>query len=114
MKIAPAAEMLAPSADDYFRRAIVETDRMRAYWLSFAEGTTVPEHAHARSDEVFYIVRGKATFEFRDAAQPVAPGDTVVLEPGEYHRIVVSDGPLVMLAVVAPNLPDTLPGRDRQ
>jgi quercetin dioxygenase-like cupin family protein len=104
---------LEPSHDGYFRRAIVETPRVRAYWLSFAPGTTVPEHAHGTADEIFYVVGGAARIELRDEVHAVEPGDTLVLEPGEFHRIVVGDEPFVLLAVVAPNADDTLPGQDR-
>jgi mannose-6-phosphate isomerase-like protein (cupin superfamily) len=98
-----------PSGDGAVERdqlRVVESPRLRAHWLVFPAGDAVERHAHAASDEVFVVASGHATFEFDGAEVAVGPGDTLALEPGEFHSIAVGGEPLVLLAVVAPNTHD--------
>lgn len=45
-------------------------------------------HAHADTDEVFFVLDGHMTLEFRDKAVAMAPGDLYVVPRGVEHRPV--------------------------
>lgn len=101
-----AVEVLAPTGDGAFRRMVVQESRLRAGLLGFAAGAVVGEHAHLESDEIFHVVEGRATFVVDDVPHETGPGDLLHVAAGERHEIRVHDAPLVLLAVVAPNLDD--------
>jgi len=114
-----AAEALSdvPSGNR-FRRPILHNDHIRCYNLLFPAGETVEEHAHLRSDEVFLFRSGRARIFIRTSldapsvlAATVKAGDVVLLAAGEYHTLVVDDGPLEVLAIVTPNLDDNVTAR---
>lgn len=92
--------------EDSFRRMVVQTDAMRAGLLGYAAGATVGEHAHLESGEVFYVVAGTASFEIEGAVVSAHEGDLIHVAAGERHQIRVGIEPLVLFAVVAPNLDD--------
>lgn len=96
----------ASRASERSRLHVVESERLRAHWLVFPPGDVVERHAHAVSDEVFFVARGEATFTIDGTEVDVGPGDTLALEPGEFHAISVGAEPLVLLAIVAPNTSD--------
>ena len=76
--------------------------------LGIEAGAHVRRHVHTQSEELFLVVAGRATFEVEHTRFELGPGDMLVLEPGEHHSIDVHDEPLRLLAVVAPNLDDTI------
>ena len=53
-------------------------------------------------DEVYYVVRGRATFEAADGARPVAPGDVLYVPAREPHQFRDVAEDLVLLVVFAP------------
>ena len=81
---------------------------MRTGMLGIAAGGHVRHHVHEHSEELFFVVAGSATFTVGEAKIELGPGDILVLDPGEHHYIDVHDEPLRILAVVAPNLDDTV------
>lgn len=54
-------------------------------------------HAHADTDEVFIVLEGEMTIEFRDRAVPLAAGEMYVVPRGTEHRPVASRQCSVML-----------------
>jgi quercetin dioxygenase-like cupin family protein len=109
-------EILTPSADGRFRRMLERTPSFRVATLSFAAGDTVQEHSHPQSEELFYIVSGTARFVVEGRAVDASPGDLIHVTSAERHAIVVDQAalePLVMLAVVMPDLGDDAVLSDR-
>ncbi len=49
-----------------------------------------PWHRHEHEDELFLGVAGEFRVEFRDRAEPVAPGRLVVVPRGVEHRVVAA------------------------
>lgn len=45
-------------------------------------------HAHAGTDEVFYVLAGELTIEFRDGEARLTPGQLLVVPRGVEHRPV--------------------------
>jgi mannose-6-phosphate isomerase-like protein (cupin superfamily) len=54
-------------------------------------------HAHAETDEVFIVLDGDMTLEFRDRAVPLAKGEMCVVPKGVEHRPVAVRECCVML-----------------
>ncbi|HXD37193.1 MAG TPA: cupin domain-containing protein [Rhodanobacter sp.] len=54
-------------------------------------------HAHAETDEVFIVIDGAMTLEFRDKVVPLAAGEMYVVSKGVEHRPVAPQECCVML-----------------
>ena len=54
-------------------------------------------HAHAETDEVFIVIDGEMTLEFRDKAVSLAAGEMYVVPRGVEHRPVAARECCVML-----------------
>jgi mannose-6-phosphate isomerase-like protein (cupin superfamily) len=55
-------------------------------------------HAHADTDEVFIVLEGRLTLQFRDREVPLAAGEMYVVPKGVEHRPVAVNECCVMLA----------------
>ncbi|MCI4343341.1 MAG: cupin domain-containing protein [Thermoplasmata archaeon] len=55
-----------------------------------------------REDEVYHVVRGRATFMHRGSDRPVGPGDVLFVPAHDPHRFHSIEEELVMLVVFAP------------
>jgi quercetin dioxygenase-like cupin family protein len=102
------AGSLSPAAtSDGERRVLVEGTQLRTVVLRFAPGTSIPEHVHRASEEVFVVVAGTATLTIAGVPARCGPGDVLFAAAGEPHAIEVGAQPLVLLVVVAPNVHDS-------
>lgn len=54
-------------------------------------------HAHEQTDEVFIVLSGEMTLEFRDGAVPLAAGEMYVVPRGVEHRPVAREECSIML-----------------
>jgi mannose-6-phosphate isomerase-like protein (cupin superfamily) len=54
-------------------------------------------HQHEREDEMFLVVRGRFTMEYRDRAVAVEAGEFVIVPRGVEHRPVADEEVQVML-----------------
>ena len=54
-------------------------------------------HAHEETDEVFIVLSGEMTLEFRDRAVPLATGEMYVVPRGVEHRPVAREECSIML-----------------
>lgn len=54
-------------------------------------------HHHAVEDELFLVVQGQLTVEFRDRAVMLGPGELIVVPAGVDHRPVAAEEALVLL-----------------
>ena len=54
-------------------------------------------HHHADEDELFWVVRGQLTIEFRDGAVTLSPGEMIVVPRGVEHRPVAEEEAWVVL-----------------
>jgi len=67
-----------------------------------ANGAT-QRHYHRQSEELYYIVKGKATMEINGERRRVFPGEGILIPAGAWHQIRASaDGPLQFLCCCAP------------
>ena len=56
-------------------------------------------HSHADSDELFLIVSGTLTMEFRDRTEVLGPGQMIVVPRGTEHRPRALEGEVEMLII---------------
>lgn len=54
-------------------------------------------HSHEHEDELFYVVRGSFSMEFRDHTVELRTGDLIVVPRGVEHRPVADEEVEVML-----------------
>jgi mannose-6-phosphate isomerase-like protein (cupin superfamily) len=54
-------------------------------------------HAHAETDEAFFVIEGEMTLEFRDRVVPLAAGELYVVPRGVEHRPVAERECCVLL-----------------
>jgi mannose-6-phosphate isomerase-like protein (cupin superfamily) len=66
-------------------------------------GTASREHYHTEVEEVYYIMEGQGSLRVDGETRDIAPGDVVVIVPGQRHKVwQEGDGDLVMLVTCAP------------
>ena len=62
------------------------------------DGATREPHSHSDSEECIYVLSGSGAFWTEGAEQPVGPGDTILVPPGEPHYTRnTGNDPLVLL-----------------
>ena len=64
--------------------------------LAKIEGTFV-WHAHDLQDELFHVIKGHMTMEFRDRSVEVGPGEIIVVPKGVEHRPVTQEEVWILL-----------------
>ena len=75
---------------------------------SLAEATLPPGastqgHRHPKSEEFYYLLRGRGRMTVGDETRDVGPHDAVLIPPGTFHELVnTGDVPLVFLCCCAP------------
>ena len=69
--------------------------------IAAGEGTV--RHHHRVSEEIYYLVQGRATMEVDGASAEVSAGDAILIPPGAWHQITASsDGPVRLLCTCSP------------
>src|ERR1700691_478079 len=64
-----------------------------------------PQHRHARHDEGFYVVSGRASFTVGDTTYRAPAGTLVMVPPGAPHTFAnLADEPAVLLNTFTPDL----------
>jgi quercetin dioxygenase-like cupin family protein len=100
-------EALARGAGEMpWRLALVGTRGLRLTYHGFPSGFSTVPHLHPNAEEFFKVLTGRALFTIGDEPErEVGPGELVLALRGVRHVIRVADdaGPMIMLALVAPN-----------
>jgi quercetin dioxygenase-like cupin family protein len=88
-----------------WRACLVGTPGLRVLLLHWPAGYATVPHEHPAAEEIFRVIRGRAFFTIGDEPErEVGPGDFMFALRGVRHAIrVPDDGPLLLLASVAPN-----------
>ncbi len=71
--------------------------------ITHPAGMSTVEHHHTVADEVYFVRSGAGRIRVDDETRAVQPGDTVIIRPGQRHK-VWADGPedLVLIVTCAP------------
>ena len=66
--------------------------------LAKVKGQDVPWHTHQNEDELFYVIKGSLTMEFREA-KPIHlnPGELFTVKAGAEHRVYSEEECWLML-----------------
>ncbi len=89
-------------------RSILDRTNSTATNLSLAEATLPPgakteEHSHSRTEEIYYILRGRGLLTLEGERREVGPGDGILIPPGTRHTIRSDDQePLLFLCCCSP------------
>lgn len=91
MELPPIIDIAGKLAaiDAYWRPRIVGHYNGNEIRLSKVKGE-FPWHAHEDTDEMFLVIAGELTVEFRDGAQ-LKPGELIVVPRGVEHRTRATD-----------------------
>lgn len=63
-------------------------------------------HSHAETDELFLVLKGRLTIEFRDGVRTLDPGEFLVVPKGLEHR-PVAEGEVELLIMDKEGEPNT-------
>lgn len=88
-----------------WRACLVGTPGLRVLLLHWPAGFATVPHRHPAAEEIFRVIRGRAFFTIGDEPErEVGPDAFMFARRGIRHAIrVPDDGPLLLLASVAPN-----------
>jgi mannose-6-phosphate isomerase-like protein (cupin superfamily) len=89
------AEKFAKFSDHWSPKIVAELNGQHVKLAKF-QGPFV-WHAHAHEDELFLVVRGAFTMEFRDRNVELRAGDMIVVPRGVEHRPVAEHEVEVLL-----------------
>ena len=88
--------------------SILDRTNSTAVNQSLAEATLPPgaeteEHCHPRTEEIYYLLRGRGLISLEGEGREVRPGDGILIPPGTRHRIRnIGQEPLVFLCCCSP------------
>ncbi len=106
-RLADVEALEGEMGDPPWRVALIGTPALRVVLVRWPAGYATVPHRHPHADEIFQVVRGRAVFTFGDADEEVhaGPGQVLHAAVGVRHaiRVPAGDGPLTLLAAVAPN-----------
>lgn len=77
-------------------------------------GGYIPEHTHARTEEIYFVTRGTATMTLDDERVDVGPGDVIMLPLNGRHSIRNTgedELEIVVIEFAPPEVTDRLPPR---
>jgi len=89
-------------------RSILDRTNSTATNQSLAEATLPPgaeteEHLHPRTEEIYYVLRGRGLMSLEGERREVGPGDGILIPTGTRHKIRnIGQEPLVFLCCCAP------------
>jgi mannose-6-phosphate isomerase-like protein (cupin superfamily) len=93
-----------------FWKRFVGAPDMHADWESFEyarlpDGGVIGEHVHERTEEIYFVTKGKATMHLDDVPHVVGPGDLILTPLNGKHRAAVDQGDPEWEFIVAEVLP---------
>jgi mannose-6-phosphate isomerase-like protein (cupin superfamily) len=88
-------EKLAQFSDHWNPRIVAELNGQQVKLVKF-RGEFVWHH-HEHEDELFYVVKGRFTMEFRDRTVEIGENELIVVPRGVEHRPVATEEVSVLL-----------------
>lgn len=94
------------TADGSTIRSILDRSNAPVQYQSLAEaslpaGRATQRHHHKLTEEIYFILEGRAEMEVDGETRSVEPGDTIFLPPGAWH-VIRARTPLRFLCSCAP------------
>jgi mannose-6-phosphate isomerase-like protein (cupin superfamily) len=75
-------------------------------------GTIIGEHVHSRTEEIYFVVKGRGEMHVGDEVREVGPGDLILTplhERHSFHPIGSEEVQLIVSEVLPPAITDVLP-----
>ncbi|WIV68718.1 cupin domain-containing protein [Natrialbaceae archaeon AArc-T1-2] len=90
-------------------RALETTDvAINHYVVEPGEAFSAGFHTHDDQEEIFYIIRGEATFDTEEGTVTLGPDEAIRFSPGDFqHGYNEGDEPVQALALGAPRETET-------
>lgn len=100
------AQVPFTTADGSTIRSILDRANAPVQQQSLAEaslggGRATQRHYHKRTEEIYFILEGRAEMEVDGDVREVRPGDAILLPPGAWH-VIRAQTPLRFLCSCAP------------
>ena len=94
------------TADGSTIRSILDRTNSPVQRQSLAEASLRPgrgtqRHHHKRTEEIYFILEGRAEMEVDGESRQVGPGDAILLRPGAWH-VIRAETHLRFLCACAP------------
>lgn len=67
--------------------------------ITHPAGMATVDHHHTVADEVYYVQSGRGHIRIDGETRELAPGDTVIIRPGQRHKLWADMGEDVVLVV---------------
>ena len=88
-------EILAPRNSTIVRQSLAEA--------TLDTGCSTQAHSHPDTEEIYFILEGKATMAVESERESVGPGDAIAIPAGRRHQIAnIGEVPLVFLCCCVP------------
>ena len=66
-------------------------------------GKSTEEHIHPKTEEIYYVLRGRGRIRIDDEERDICPGDGIAIMPGSRHKVWnTGDVDLVFLCCCVP------------
>jgi quercetin dioxygenase-like cupin family protein len=79
--------------------------------VRYEAGKQVTWHAHPETEQVMLILEGEVEMTIEDETRSLRPGDVVVVNRGQHHKLYSADG-VTFMEALAPVPLDHVPDRD--
>jgi mannose-6-phosphate isomerase-like protein (cupin superfamily) len=84
-----------------YRNSVIRNQSLAEATL--APGAATREHYHPKSEEIYYILRGRGRMKLDGELREIGPLDAIAIPPGARHKIWnIGPDPLVLLCCCAP------------
>jgi mannose-6-phosphate isomerase-like protein (cupin superfamily) len=83
-------------------------------WNRVPSGAVIGEHVHTHTEEIYYIIAGRAEMRLGDESRAVGPGDLIITPLGGRHGIAnvgETDLDFLVIEVHPPAITDRLPAK---
>jgi mannose-6-phosphate isomerase-like protein (cupin superfamily) len=69
-------------------------------WAELPDGSAVGLHTHSRTEELYFIVKGRGRLRVNDQVYEVSPGDLMMMSLFGQHSIEPLDGEAIEMVVI--------------
>jgi quercetin dioxygenase-like cupin family protein len=92
MKIIRLAEQATIQAAGYTKQILADSEALqcpgaRVQVVTIQPGDTIEDHYHRRAHEFYYILQGTCRLTVNGQTRSLAPGDMLLMEPGDVHNL---------------------------
>jgi mannose-6-phosphate isomerase-like protein (cupin superfamily) len=87
-------------------REYLHTERQSLAEASLEAGQATRRHYHARSEEIYLLLRGGGSLEVDGEVANVGAGDAALIPPGAWHQLTAGPGGARLLCSCVPPYSD--------